>query len=246
VIGRRFDPGLLAVATTENGDIDARLAAMQALDLVRREARSSDYKFKHALVRDALYQSLLTEARQALHLKIAKETERRSGNRLAEVAEVLAHHYGQTDLADKAFAFLAMAGSKSLSVYSLDEARTHFTNALALLDKNQDCASDEQVAEFLVSYTLLLNMSSQVSAVIGLLERYAGRIARMGDDPRVVLALLACARSCREISEVASVGLKKQFRQQRRKAIKHVRIGTAFSCARCIYKSSRAEKNCLS
>jgi class 3 adenylate cyclase len=154
VIGRRFDPGLLAVATTENGDIDARLAAMQALDLVRREARSSDYEFKHALVRDALYQSLLTEARQALHLKIAKETERRSGNRLAEVAEVLAHHYGQTDLADKAFAFLAMAGSKSLSVYSLDEARTHFTNALALLDKNQDCASDEQVAEFLVSYTL--------------------------------------------------------------------------------------------
>ena len=59
--------------------------------------------FKHALVRDALYQSLLTGPRAALHLKIAEEIERRSDNRLAEVVETLAHHYGQTDRADKAF-----------------------------------------------------------------------------------------------------------------------------------------------
>jgi tetratricopeptide (TPR) repeat protein len=178
---------LLAVVAAENGDIDARLAAMQALDLVRCEGRWSDYEFKHALVRDALYQSLLTDARQALHLKIATEIERRSSNRLIEVAEVLAHHYSQTALADKAFAFLAMAGSKSVSVYSLDEARTHFAAALTLLDKNQDCASDDQVAEFLASYTLLLNVSIQLWTMIGIFERYAARIARMGDDPRAVL-----------------------------------------------------------
>ena len=148
VIGRRFDPELLAVAVGET-DVDAQLAAMQALDLVRREGKSSDYEFKHALVRDALYQSLLTEPRKALHLKIAEEIERRSGNRLIEVAEVLAQHYSQTDRAEKAFAYLSMAGTKSLSVYSLDEATTHFTAALALLDKNQDCAADNQVADFL-------------------------------------------------------------------------------------------------
>ena len=68
----------------------------------------------------------LPNARRALHLKIAEEIERRSGNRLTEVAEVLAHHYSQTDRADKAFCYLSMAGSKSLSVYSLDEAATHF------------------------------------------------------------------------------------------------------------------------
>jgi class 3 adenylate cyclase len=187
VIGRRFDPGLLATATTEHEDIDVRLAAMQALDLVRLANRSGDYEFKHALVRDALYQSLLSEARRVLHLKIAKDIERRSGNRQAEMAEVLAHHYSQTDLTDKAFAFLAMAGSKSLSVYSLDEASTHLTNALALLDKNQDCASDDQVAEFLVSYTRLLHMNGIMQALTGIFERYAARIARIGDDPRAVL-----------------------------------------------------------
>jgi predicted ATPase len=96
VIGRRFDPQLLA-ATIGLNDMDARLAAMQAFDLVHRERNSDDYAFKHALVRDALYQSLLSEPRKSLHLKIAEEIERRSGNRLTEVAEVLAHHYRQTD-----------------------------------------------------------------------------------------------------------------------------------------------------
>ena len=160
---------------------------MQALDLVHRESKSDDYAFKHALVRDALYQSLLTEPRTALHLKIAEEIERRSGNRLAEVAEVLAHHYSQTDQVKKAFIYLTMAGSKSLSVYSLDEATTHFTAALALLDKNPDCASDDQVAEFLVPYTLLLNISGQLRLMIAVLQRNLARIDRLGDNPRAVL-----------------------------------------------------------
>ena len=97
--------------------------------------------------------------RVALHLKIAEEIERRSSNRLTEVAEVLAHHYSQTARTGKAFTYLSMAGSKSLSVYSIDEATSHFTAALALLDRNQECASDDQVADFLASsieYTLRL------------------------------------------------------------------------------------------
>ena len=186
VIGRQFEPQLLAVVVG-NADIYARLTAMQALDLVYRESKSGDYSFKHALVRDALYQSLLSEARTALHLKIAEEIERRSGNRLIEVAEVLAHHYSQTDRAEKAFAYLSMAGSKSLSVYSLGEAANHFTAALALLDKQPDCASDDQVAEFLVPYTLLLNMCNKIKATITVLSRYQIRIDRLGLDQRVVL-----------------------------------------------------------
>ena len=186
VIGRRFDPQLLAVAADDGLGFDARLTAMQALDLIHHEAKSDDYAFKHALVRDALYQSLLTGPRTALHLKIAEEIERRSGNRLTEVAEVLAHHYSQTDRAEKAFAYLSMAGSKSLSVYSVDEATTHFTAALALLDKNPDCASDDQVTDFLVSYTLLLNITYHYLVLIDVVERYLARIDRLGDDPRAV------------------------------------------------------------
>lgn len=125
---------------------------IQTLDLVHRQTKSEDYLFKHALVRDALYESLLTDARKSLHLGIAGEIERRSGNRLNEVAEVLAYHYSQSERSDKAFAFLTMAGGKSLSVYSLDETAVHLSAGLVCLNNNPDCATDDQVAEFLVLY----------------------------------------------------------------------------------------------
>lgn len=186
VIGRGFSADLLAAATGET-DIETRLTAMRTLDLVHIEDGSGDFLFKHAMVRDALYQSLLSEPRKALHLKIAEEIERRAGNRLIEVAEVLAHHYSQSDNSGKAFTYLSMAGSKSLSVYSLDEAATHFTAALTLLDRNPDCVSDDEVAEFLVSFTLLSHMTLQLSTMIDVLERHLTRIDRRGDDPRAVL-----------------------------------------------------------
>ena len=88
-----------------------------------------------------------------------------------------------------------MAGSKSLSVYSLEEAANHFAAALALLDKNPDCASDDQFAEFLVSFMLLLNMSGKVNVMIDVLGRYSARIDRLGDDHRAVLIQASpCAR----------------------------------------------------
>ena len=186
VIGRRFDPMLLTEAVGET-DVGDRLSALEALDLVLRESKSDDYAFKHALVRDALYQSLLTEPRQSLHLKIAREIERRSGNRLTEVAEVLAHHYRQTSEADKAFTYLCMAGTKSLNVYSLDEASAHLTAALALIDKSPTSVSDAQIADFLLSYALLLNIRVQVRVMIEVLARYLSRIDRLGDDPRAVV-----------------------------------------------------------
>ena len=109
VICRQFDPELLA-AVAENGEnAETRLQEMKALDLVYPHDKSGTYVSKHALSRDALYQSLLTGPRVALHLKIAAEIERRAANRLAEVAETLAHHYAQTDRADKTFTYLAMS-----------------------------------------------------------------------------------------------------------------------------------------
>ena len=126
------------------------------------EGESSEFAFKHALVRDALYESLLTDARKSLHLRIAEEIERRSGNRLSEVAEILAHHYSQTARPEKAFVYLSVAGTKSLGVYSLDEATKHFSAALALLDDNPDCASDDQIAEFLLSYAWRIASSQRI------------------------------------------------------------------------------------
>lgn len=181
VIGRRFDPQLLSAVPDDAGDIEARLTAMHALDLVNPEGASGDYSFKHALVRDALYQSLLTGARTALHLRIAEEVERRGENRLAEVVETLAHHFSQTDRAEKAFEYLAMAGAKSLGVYSLDEAHKYLALAINLLDKSPDCANDKQVAELIAGYALHSNLLLQFKVTTDTVERFASRLDRLGD-----------------------------------------------------------------
>src|SRR5208337_418604 len=159
------------------------------------------YSFKHALVRDALYQSLLTGPRTALHLKIAKEIERRSGNRLAEVVETLAHHYGQTDRADKAFTYLAMAGAKSLRIYSFGEAGRQFGAAIALLDASPGCADDRQIVEMLSHFALYSLASWQLKLMAATIERFRPSLDRVGDsrdaiviEHHHVMALLMCGR----------------------------------------------------
>jgi predicted ATPase len=105
VIGRRFSRDLLGGVTGAE-QIDARLSLIRSLDIIYPDAVSGDFIFKHALIRDALYNSLLQQTRSQLHLAIATQIEQRSHNRLTEVAEALALHYGQTDCADKWFYYL--------------------------------------------------------------------------------------------------------------------------------------------
>lgn len=187
VIGRRFDPELLSVVIRDNDDTRGVLAEMESRDLVRPVAGGSAYEFKHALVRDALYESLLSTKRMDLHLKVAEEIERCSGNRLVEVAEELAHHYGQTDQAEKEFFFLAMAGEKSLGVYSLDEAERHFSAAIKLLDKKQNCATDQQVIDLLANCSLCWNLSMQLSRLTETVARFVPKLLHLGDSHQRVL-----------------------------------------------------------
>ena len=131
VIGRRFRVEVLA-ATTDGSNIDAQLSAMEGLDLIHVDRASGEFSFKHALVRDTLYSGLLSGQRAALHLKIAREIERRNPGQLVEVAETLAHHFSRTDQTEKSIEYLALSGRKSFGVYSLDAAEHFLKAALAL------------------------------------------------------------------------------------------------------------------
>jgi hypothetical protein len=186
VIGRRFSLDLLA-AVTRSHDIDERFSTIQTLDLVYPDAASAEFVFKHALVRDALYNSLLGQSRSALHLAIATEIEQRSHNRLTEVAEVLAHHYGQTERADKWFAYLAMAGEKGMGIYSLADAERYYEQALALFEAKPECADATAFIGLLAGMSFLLMMTFQPGKLVRLVSRYRLRIGDGGDSPASVI-----------------------------------------------------------
>ena len=189
VIGRRFDPGLLSLVMGEADDIGAALLRLQDQDLVYREANSSNYAFKHVLLRDSVYQRLLGAQQRELHLKIAQGLEGRSKDRLGEVADMLAYHYKRTDRNGPAFTYLVMAGAKSLGVFSTDEANRYFTDALAVHDRDPGCASDEQFAEFVATYGLCCNISLHLTTITALAAKALPVLARLPDNRHHILFL---------------------------------------------------------
>jgi class 3 adenylate cyclase len=188
VIGRRFDPDLVIALSASEKHGEASFAAMEALDLVHRDEASGDYVFKHALVRDALYNGLLTGPRVALHLKVAEELERRGANRLFEIAETLAHHYAAAQSVDKAFAYLAMAGQKSLNVYAVPEAEQFYRQALAVFEAHSACADPPSVVQAVVRLleTLMLKCAYREAGQVAV--KFMPFVKQAGETPDLVTA----------------------------------------------------------
>ncbi|MGD1880781.1 MAG: AAA family ATPase [Paracoccaceae bacterium] len=189
VIGRHFDPGLLSQLVKRANEIGTSLERLQELGIVYREANSSDYTFKHVLLRDSVYQSLVSARRLELHLAVAEGLKLRNANRLEEVAETLAHHYGQTDQTDQAFVYTVLAGMKCLGTYSLDEADRYFVSALEVYDRDPQCARPDQFAELLASFALCSNISLRVTGIIDLAERARPILETHGDSRHHALFL---------------------------------------------------------
>lgn len=169
VIGRQFSIDLLASVTDLGAEVAVRLAALEQLDLIRRDESSRGFIFKHALVRDALYESLLGASRAELHLAIATEIER-GATRPIEVAEILAHHYAKTGAVDKAIEFLAMAGRKSVGIYSVDEAEGFFSQALTLARAHEQNGLDERGLNIMAELARVLTLQIKGREIIALVE----------------------------------------------------------------------------
>lgn len=195
VIGRRFDPGLLTSVIRTDGSVGEALRRLQTQDLIHRDEGSSDFAFKHVLLRDTVYQSLLSEQASQLHLAIAMALEQRNENRFGEIAGALAHHYLRTERKDLAFKYNALAGARSLGVYSLGDANRYFESALGLYQSDPGCASDREFAAFLVDYSTCSNISLKITEFIELAPHVRPILGRLGDTYQYVVFLhhyIAC------------------------------------------------------
>ena len=188
VVGRRFDPAVVLAVTGGASPRETAFAEMEALDLVRRDERTGDYLFKHSLVRDALYGGLLSAPRVALHLKVAEELERRSANRLFEIAETLAYHYSAARSVGKAFDYLAMAGDKSLNVYAVQEAERYYRQALAIFEADDRCAQPAAVVHVVVRLLETLLLKSDYRDAGEIARKYMPFVEKAGETPDLVVA----------------------------------------------------------
>jgi class 3 adenylate cyclase len=188
VIGRQFSIELLAAVTNLGAHLAGRMAALEQLDLVHHDESSREFVFKHALVRDALYTSLLGAQRAELHLAIATQIER-AATRPIEVAEILAHHYVRTGAVDKAIEFLAMAGRKSVGIYSVVEAERFLSQALALARAHERNSLDERGLNIMAELARVFTLQIKGREIIALVEPEITAIETFVDNKQTPVLL---------------------------------------------------------
>jgi class 3 adenylate cyclase/tetratricopeptide (TPR) repeat protein len=135
-IGREFSWELIAaVAPHSRPELDQALAQLTASGLAFQQGTPPDavYAFKHALVHDAAYDSLLKSRRQQLHGKIAKVIQEHFPITEDSEPELLAHHYTEAKQPEKAIPLWRKAGSLALKRMALAEAIAHLNNGLELV-----------------------------------------------------------------------------------------------------------------
>jgi ABC-type oligopeptide transport system substrate-binding subunit/class 3 adenylate cyclase len=138
VLGRRFGLPLLEGVSEGNGTLRDSLTELQRLDLVREGRRwpEPEYRFKHALIQEAAYGTILSERRVRLHRRAAEWLERRSDeNAQEEVLGLLAHHWLAAQDEDKAIQYLTQAADRARLEYALDESIGHYRALLPLLER---------------------------------------------------------------------------------------------------------------
>ncbi|MFZ1426677.1 MAG: BTAD domain-containing putative transcriptional regulator, partial [Geminicoccaceae bacterium] len=136
VIGREFSPRLLeplcVVVGVESGPGLEQLVAAGLVHPTSPFGRET-YAFKHALVRDAAYESLLGSQRQQLHARIAQILVRQFPAMAAEEPEVVADHFTKAGLAPESVHYFTRAAERAVARYANAEAIGHYRNALEQL-----------------------------------------------------------------------------------------------------------------
>jgi predicted ATPase len=137
-IGREFAFDLLeAVVSLPHGDVRKAIDRLQEAGLIFRRKQSAIemYMFKHALVQDTAYASMLRSERQPLHARIAKTLATKFIDVAEGAPEIIAYHYTQAREVRPAIQYWLKAGQEASKRSAFMEAITHFQSALKLLEE---------------------------------------------------------------------------------------------------------------
>lgn len=198
VLGREFSYELLrAVCSLEEDLLKSHLQHLITGEFLYQRGQSPDatYIFKHALIQDAAYESLLRTSRQQYHQRIALVLEDKFPQTTQDEPELLAHHFAEADSVlgqDKLVRYSQLAGERALAVYAYEEAFTHFERGLVARDislSGTESASDEEAAALLFGLGRAQIAMNNGPAAVDSLNRASDYYVKAGDvDGSVAVA----------------------------------------------------------
>ena len=216
VLGREFSYELLqAVALVDETTLQQGMRQLVDAELVYQRGLPprNRYVFKHALIQDAAYQSLLKSTRQQYHQRIAQVLAERFPEIAETQPELLAQHYTEAGLAQQAIPYWQRAGQRAAGRSAHAEAIGHFHKALevlALLPDTPERAQQELMLQRALGASLLATRGFAAPEVEHAYSRARALCQRLGDSHEIGPVLFGLwgfyevrgdLRSARELAE---------------------------------------------
>jgi predicted ATPase len=188
VLGREFPYALLA-AVAEMDEAALRQGLVRLVEaevlFVRGEPPSATYTFKHALVQEAAYGSLLKRTRQQLHGRVVDVLVERFPERVAAEPEAVARHAEAAGRSDDAIAYYGRAGEQAQARSAHEEAIGQLRKAIALLEA-RPAGAERDARELTVQLALgasLVAVRGYSHAEMEAAYERAAALATAGEDP---------------------------------------------------------------
>jgi len=137
VIGRDFAFRILETITNLGEELKSYLLELQGLEFIYEKELfpELEYIFKHALIQEVAYNSLLLKRRSEIHEKIGNAVESLYSEKLEEFYEILAYHYSKGENPEKACQYLKLSGNKATRNHSVWEAFSFYKDAIDKLNQ---------------------------------------------------------------------------------------------------------------
>jgi tetratricopeptide (TPR) repeat protein len=195
VIGRQFSYELLqAVSELDEATLQRELGRLVDAELVYQRGLPpyATYTFKHALIQDTAYQSLLRNTRQQYHQRIAQTLEERFPETAETQPELVAHHYTEAGADEPAIAFWQRAGEQANQRSAYREATAHLTQALHLLEglPENTARIHREIRLLLTLGRPLLSAKGNAASEVGQLYIQVRKLCEQVDDPSSHFAAL--------------------------------------------------------
>jgi predicted ATPase len=199
VIGRDFAFRILQTITGLREELKAYLLNLQGLEFIYEKSffPELEYIFKHTLTQEVAYNSLLHKKRKEIHGKIGKAIEQIYTERLEEFYEMLAYHFVQGEVWDKAVTYLRKAGGRAMMKSAYVEAMAHLRKGLELLQtlpETAERAELELALQFDLAASLIVSKGWIAPEVEQAYSRALELCRQVGETPALIPVLQGLRR----------------------------------------------------
>ncbi|MCH8801286.1 MAG: AAA family ATPase, partial [Chloroflexi bacterium] len=199
VLGREFIYQLIqAVSQQDDASLSDHLRQLVTGEFLYQQgmAPEASYIFKHALIQDAAYNSLLISRRQQYHQLVAQVYEESFPETVEAQPELVAHHYTEAGLNLQAVDYWQKAGRIAMGRSAIVEAFNHLSQGLALLEELPDSpkwATQELAIQTMLGHCLIQIKGYSSPEVLQRFQRAQELIAQIGDNsqyPQVMFGVI--------------------------------------------------------